>query len=152
MPIIIKDLDDGIGVSITGQGTLKDDEFTNALKKHLTQDQDKFKKYRYSLADYTGITRVEVSSETIRYIADLCISAAKVNPRVVHADVANQDLIFGLARMAEILRNQAGWETMVFRNRKDAIFWIEEKVKEKYGFSDLTIGCTGFGSKSDPLQ
>jgi hypothetical protein len=142
MPIIINDLDDGLGVSITGQGALTDDEFGNALKSHLTQDQDKFKRYRYSLADYTNVTKVEVSIETVKYIANLCVSSAKVNPSVVHADVANQDLIFGLARMAEILRDLTGWESMVFRNRKDAEIWIKEKVKEKYGLSDLTMGST----------
>ena len=140
MPIFIKDLDGGAGVSITGQGILTDDEFISALKDHLTQDQSKFKKYRYSLADYTDVTKVEVSGETIKYIAGLCISAAKVNPTVVHADVAGQTLIFGLARMAEILRDQAGWESMVFRNRNDAISWIKEKVEEKFALSDLEIG------------
>jgi len=137
MAIFIKDLDDGIGVSLTCQGNLTDDEFANVLKKHLTQDQDKFKKYRYSLADYIGVKSVEVSTKTIKYISNLCVSAAKINPSVVHADIANQDLIFGLARMAEALRGEIGWETIVFRNRKDAEIWIKERVEEKYGLSDI---------------
>ena len=140
MPIDIKDLDGGIGVSITGHGTLTDGEYLDALKKHLTQD--KFKKYKYSLADYSEITHVEVTTETIEHVADLCIAASKVNSGVVAAIVATQDLTFGLSRMAEILRDQAGWESMVFRNKKDAEIWIREKVKEKYGLSDLTMGST----------
>ena len=63
MPIEMRDLGGGIGVIITGQGVVSDEEWVDALVKHLTQDEDKFKKYRYSLSDYTAVTEIELSSE-----------------------------------------------------------------------------------------
>ena len=106
------------GNIITGTGILTEEELVDALKKHLTQDEDKFNKYRYSLADYTAVTKLDVSTEAIHRIADICISASSVNPEAVVASVADQDLIYGLARMAEMLRDGSGWENRVFRNRQ----------------------------------
>jgi hypothetical protein len=59
MPIEIKDLEGGLGNIILGRGIVTEEEFVDVLKKHLTQDKEKFKKYRYSLTDYTAVTKVE---------------------------------------------------------------------------------------------
>ena len=53
---------------------------------------------------------------------------------------SNQDLIYGLTRMWEVLSEGTNWETMASRNREDAEAWIKERVKEKYGIDDLTFG------------
>ena len=139
MPIEITDLHDGIGNIIIGQGVITEKEYVDTLKEHLTQDENKFKKYRFSLSDYTAATEVGVSSKAIRLIADFCIAAAASNPDAVVATVADQDLIFGLARMSEILMARTGWESQVFRNREDAKPWIKERVKEKYGLEDVAF-------------
>ena len=110
------------------------------LKKHLTQDKEKFRKFRYSLSDLTAVSKVEVPTKAIELIAEFCRSAAIVNPKAVVAAVADQDLIYGLARMLEILRDETDWENEVFRNREDAEAWIRERVKEKYGIDNLTFG------------
>lgn len=62
MPIEIKDLQGGLGNIIIGFGVVTDKEYVDALKEHLTQDKEKFKRYRYSLCDFTAITKAEVSS------------------------------------------------------------------------------------------
>ena len=69
----------------------------------------KFSKYRYSLIDYTAVTKVDVGSE---FIADFCIAASKVNPDPILAFAAEDDLIFGLSRMYESFVYQTDW---VFR-------------------------------------
>lgn len=132
MPIDIKDLDGGVGVIITGQGFVTEKEWVDALVEHLTQDQNKFKKYRYSLSDYTAVTRIEISNEAIYKIAEYCESASKINPEPVIAIAASQDFMYGMARMWELIIDMTDWETMVFRNREDAEDWITEKVKGKY--------------------
>ena len=46
---------------------------------------------------------------------------------------AKNDLPFALARMWEVLVNEIGWETYVFRERTDALAWTGERVSEKFG-------------------
>lgn len=139
MPIEIKDLDGGLGTFIRGWGVVKEEELINELKKHLAQDKEKFKKYRYSLSDYTPATEGEISTKAIEFIADLCLSAAKINPDIIVATVTSQDFYYGLSRMGQILREKAGWEEMVFRNIEEAKSWIKKRVKEKYGIETLTF-------------
>ena len=139
MPYEIKDCDGGIGNIIEGRGIVTNQEFIDFFKRHLTQDKDKFSKYRYSLIDYTAVTKVDVGSESIEFIADFCIAASKVNPDPILAFAAEDDLIFGLSRMYESFVYQTDWEIRVFRSKKDAMEWIKERVKDKFGIDDLTF-------------
>jgi hypothetical protein len=140
MPILIRDLNGGVGVSVTGWGVITEKEYVDALRKNLTQDNHKFKKYRYCLSDWTAVSKVTISTKAIELIAWLSKSAALVNPEVVIATVADQDIMYGLSRMAQTLRDEADWENEVFRNRQDAEVWIKKRVKEKYGIDDPTLG------------
>lgn len=139
MPIEIKDIHGGQGAIITGREIVTENKFINAFKQHLAQDEDKFKKYRYSLSDYSAVTKVDVSTEAIRFISELCEIASEINPDVVVAIVADLDIIYGLSRMWEMWTGSIKWETMVFRSREDAEVWIRGRVK-KYGIDDLTFG------------
>jgi hypothetical protein len=139
MFIEIRDLDGGLGNIIIGREIIKEEEYVDALKEHLTQDEDKFKKYRYCLSDYTATTEIDITTKSVDLIALYCQKASIVNPEAVVAIVANEEFIYGLARMWEILIAETYWETMVFRNREGAEAWIKEKVKEKYGIDDLTF-------------
>jgi len=136
MPIEIKDLDNGLGNIITGQGIVTEEELVDALKQLLTQDKDKFRKYRYSLTDYTAVKKIEISTEKVRQIAEFCVRSSIANSKAIVAVVANQDLIYGMARMWEIMSDKAKWETMVFKNREEAEAWIKERAKQKYGIDD----------------
>ena len=140
MPIEIKDSDNGLGVVITGRGIVTEDEYLELFKEHLAQAGDQFKKYRYSLNDWTEVSAVEVTSDAIAQIAELCKQAAKINPDPVVAHVAARDITFGLARMWENLAYETKWEIMIFRQREDAEEWIRQIVKEKYGIIGLTFG------------
>ena len=62
-------------------------------------------------------------------------NALKVNPDIVIASVADQDIMFGLTRMAHAMRDGTDCENEIFQNRQDAEEWIREKVK-KYGIED----------------
>ncbi len=135
----IKDCDGGIGNIIEGRGIVTDQEYIDFFKRHLTQDKDKFSKYRYSLIDYTAVTKVDVSNESIEFIADLCIEASTVNPDPIVAFLAKDDLVFGLTRMYEALVYETDWEIMVFRSKKETVEWIKERVKDKFGIDDLTF-------------
>ena len=139
MPMEITDLDGGRGNLISGTGVVTEEEYVETFKRHLSQNLDKFKRYRYSICDYTNVTDTNVSTAAITLISNLCEKAAAVNPAAVVAVVASQDWIYGLARMGQSLMYGVGWEQMAFRCRVDAEVWVKERVQEKYGITDLSF-------------
>ena len=132
MPIEITDCDGGIGVIIAGRGIITDQEYTNSMKGHLTQDKEKFSKYIFSLSDFTEITKIEVTNDAIHKVIQMCITASKVNPNPIVAMAGEADHVFGLERMIEALMYQTGWEIMVIRSKEEAKEWIRKRVKVKF--------------------
>lgn len=145
MPIEIKDSDGGIGNIIAIQGLITDQELIDAFKEHLTQDIEKFKKYKYILFDHTGLTKMDITDETVAFISGIGADASKVNPDLVAAMVANVsiganiDHISRVSRMHELFIYRSRWKTMIFRTRIEAVRWIKKKVREKYGIDDLAF-------------
>ncbi|MFC1844448.1 hypothetical protein ACFLZ5_06615 [Thermodesulfobacteriota bacterium] len=139
MPILVRDVNGGLGVSILGWGEVTEKEYVDAFTKHLTQDSHKLIKYRYCIADWMTVTKVEIPTVAIKLIARLSKNAATVNPDVIIATVADQDIMYGLSRMAQTLRDDAEWENEVFRNRQEAEAWITARVKQKYGIENPTF-------------
>ena len=108
MPIIVKDVDNGRGVIFEGTGVLNTREYVDALKKHLTQDPQIYKEFRYCLADYTGVTKTDLNFELMWDIIKLAEKAYTVNPNMVVASVADSDAHYGVARMSESLIEHVG--------------------------------------------
>lgn len=145
MPIEIKDSDGGIGNIIAIQGLITDQDLIDAFKEHLTQDIEKFKKYKYILFDHTGLTKMDITDETVEFISGIGTDASKVNPDLIAAMVANVsigadiDHISRISRMHELFIYRSRWKTMIFRTRIEAVRWIKKKVREKYGIDDLAF-------------
>lgn len=128
-----------MGNIITGRSIIEEGEAIDVFIGHLTQDEEKFKKYKYSLSDYTATIKIDFSNKSLELIAKYCNMAAKVNSDAVVAFVANKEPIFALIKIYEILSSETIWERMVFTNREDAEVWIKTRVREKYGIYDLTF-------------
>lgn len=139
MPMEVRDVNGGLGVIIVGRGVVTDKEYIDAIEEHLSQDPDKYVKYRYALCDYTAVTKVEVSTSAICRVVEMCRRAAEINPHAVLAVVADRDLTYGLARMAQLLRDDGTWEEMVFRNRKEAETWLRETLLRRYNIDHVTF-------------
>ncbi len=139
MPITITDTDGGLGNIITGGAIISENEFLDTFKAHLTQDGEKFKQYRYSLSDYTNTIKLELSNKSLEIIAEYCQWASMTNPEAIVAFVADQEMVYRLAKIYEILTQHSKWEQQVFTNRKDAEAWIKQRVKEKYAIENLTL-------------
>lgn len=139
MPIEITDCDGGIGVIIAGHGIISDQEYINSLRGHLTQGKVKFSKYKFSLSDFTEVTKVQVTNDAIDIVVQMCIAASIVNPHPIVAMAGEDDFVFGLERMIEVLMSDTNWEIMVFRSTKKAKEWIRERVNNKFGIDDLTF-------------
>jgi hypothetical protein len=139
MPVEIYDCDDGLGHYIVVRGAASVEEYVDAFKRHLEQDEEKFKKYMFCLCDYRGIKQFDLSSPMVQQLADMSVRAMEINSDAIVALVADQDLYFGLSRMFEALVFDKGWETYVFRSKEKALDWIRERVKEKFGIDNLTF-------------
>lgn len=146
MPIEIQDCDGGIGNIIAIFGMVTDQELMDAFKVHLTQDKEKFKRYKYILFDNTGLTKMDITDKTVEYIAGIGADASKVNPDIIAAMVANVsiganiDLVNRVSKIHELFVYRSHWDIMVFRTRMEAVRWIRKKVREKDGVDDLTFG------------
>lgn len=143
MPIDIQDCDGGIGIIIAFRGMVTDQDLIDSLKKHLSHDNDKFRKYKYILIDNTDLTKMVLTNETVEFIAGQLSGDARVNPDSVVAMVvyvamtANPDLLNGISVIHELFFNRSCWKRTIFRTRIEAVRWIKEKVKDKFGINDL---------------
>lgn len=96
MPIDIKDVDDGLGNLILMRGIVTESEFVEAMQGHLTQDPEKYRRYRFSLTDFSEATELDISSTVIREHSRACLQSTEVNPDALFAVVGPKDLEFGL--------------------------------------------------------
>ena len=145
MPIEIQDCDGGMGNIIESRGVVTDQELIDSLKSHLTHNQEKFKKYKYILIDHTSLTKINISNETVEFIAELISNTSKINPDSIVAMVvyvtygANIDLLHRVSILHELFFYRSCWENRFFRMKPQAVKWIREKVRDKFGIDNLTF-------------
>jgi hypothetical protein len=145
MPIEIQDCDGGIGNIIEGRGVVTDQELIDYLKRHLSDENRKFKKYQYILIDLSEVTKMNITNETVKSIAGIVADTSSVNPDTILAMVAyvsmeaNMDLLNRISKMHELFNYQSCWESRLFRTKPLAVRWIKEKVRDNFGTDDLTF-------------
>lgn len=137
MPIKVTDTDGGCGNILRAWGSLSEQEVVKAHEDHFGQPSEKFGLYRYGLSDFSDVVSIEISSDAVRGISQMCVNAARENPDSTVAIVGSRDLVFGLARMLEALAQDAPWEISVFRTRSSAVAWIRERMRERFGMDVL---------------
>ena len=125
MPIEIQDCDHGMGNIIESQGVVTDQELIDSLKKHLTQDKEKFKQYKYILIDHTALTKMNITNETVESIAELIADTSRINPDSIVAMVAyvtygaDIDLLNRISRLHELfIHGRVGRPCYLELNRK----------------------------------
>ena len=128
MPIQIRYIDGGVGVEYIGSGVLTGADIIEANRKIYRNEN--FSKQRYQIVDRSNCTEFRVSSEEIQKIAEQDKAAAKINPNFIVALISTTDLQYGLSRMYEAYTGVGGFSTEVFRDRKSAEEWIENRVKK----------------------
>ena len=87
-----------------------------------------FSTLKYELVDFSAIGKADVSSETVRTVADLDLAAAKINPHVKVAIIVNTDFGRGMSSMYALSQESTGgtWRTEIFDNEEDARAWLME--------------------------
>jgi len=139
MPVEKRETDNGLGVIVIGSGEVTEAEYLEFYTRELTQGMLESQGCRYSLNDYSEVTSITISTGAIEEIARYSKGAAEMTREQVTAIVADKDVIFGLARMWELLSSDAQGAVMVFRNRKDAEEWIRREVKDRFQIDTLTF-------------
>jgi len=95
------------------------------FRKQVLKDRD-FDPSFSQLADFTGVTKVDVSPDEVRMLA----TKSPFSTQSRRALVADNQVIFGLSKMFGILRNLRGEKLIrVFRTRNEALDWLLEKDK-----------------------
>ncbi|MBT3360063.1 MAG: hypothetical protein HN403_10600 [Rhodospirillales bacterium] len=138
MPFDFKKTDNGLGISVTGWGAITDEEY-ECFAEGLIEESLTGIPPLYILCDYTAVTDVSLSRETLRAVAEKQIEASADMPDTIIAIIADGDLIFGLSRMWEILADRAKWDTHVFRSQTEAKDWIQIGVRFNPRGQNLTF-------------
>ena len=126
MPVEIKYIDGGDGIELIGKGIVTGDEMCKA-NTTIYSDDSLFRQ-KYKLVDFFNVEGFDATHEDSVKFAEQDIKAAKTNPNIRIAVVANDDLAFGIARLWEGYVSESGLETMVFRDREEALKWLIQKA------------------------
>jgi hypothetical protein len=106
-------------VVIQAEGVLTRNNFEE-VRRQLMSDPD-FDPQFSLLADCSAVTHVDLTAGEVRALADM--SPFDLTAR--RAIVAKKDVVYGLARMFEIVRSLRGDQHIhVFRNCNEALAWL----------------------------
>ena len=69
-----------------------------------------------------------MSSEAVRQLSQMVQESDAAFAGARWAIIASTDVVFGMARMYELLRGDASYEIRVFRSAEEAQRWVEESA------------------------
>ncbi len=118
--------DKNIGVIFTLHGEFSFDEIINEEKALF--DSPDFSKLRYLVVDRTLAIDYNLTTEQVKTLSRLCITASEVNNSLVHILVSKSDLKYGIANMFSVYAKESGWTFKNFREAKEAYKWIKDNI------------------------
>ena len=128
MPIEIHYTDDNIGVIFCAVGEVTGKDIIES-EKEIFQSKD-FVNLKYWIVDRSRCTKYEVSSDEVKLIAQIDNEAAKINPNLLMVLISETDLQQGMSRMYQAYIDEAGFKTMVLRDRETAKEWIQSELNK----------------------
>jgi hypothetical protein len=132
MPIQLEFLHEGLGVIYRCEGALGLQHFSVA-NDQLLASPERIRKLKYALIDAVSMEPTFFSpSEMDGIVLQDCQIASYAVPGLLVALVAEQDVVFALARMWEAFIEGIGWETKIFPTIAPAQDWVRIRVKEKF--------------------
>ena len=137
MPVEYKFLDDGIGVLLEAEGRVTGQKLIETLAE-IYRSEEKAKKFKYSIIDFTDIEKMDVSNGELDLISEKHRDAGKLTADRVIAVAAGKDIAFGLSRMWQASIDDNNWDITIVRTRNEAESWVREKVRSKFDI-DITM-------------
>lgn len=118
MPLHHRVLSDQALVLVEASGVLTDADVLAAQERLRTDPE--FHNHYCELVDLQRVTSIEVSSATIRQLAQQDLWG----PEARRAFVVTSEVGFGLARMFDLLTDERGHEMRVFTTMPEARQWL----------------------------
>jgi hypothetical protein len=134
MPVTIQFADQGLGVVLRADNLFSSGEVGRELAAFIAEHRAEIANIRYCHSDYSGAYPKDSSSDEIGRIAEQCVRLSAINPHLVATVCAPEKLIFGLARMWEMLSSQTGWDIHIFPSEEEARLWTSEKLDRPVTF------------------
>jgi hypothetical protein len=135
MPYGIEYIEQEQGLIITWSGEIKGTEVIQSYHERYAPEE-RLKKLRYILTDYTNMTDFNLAPRDIKIMAEITNQAARHN-RVIHAAaIMPTDISFGLARMFQSYADDdtTRWHTLVTRTREEAEDWLRRNLTPDLNF------------------
>lgn len=129
MPYTITYKESPRGVITTYSGVVTDEEFLRCLdEKFLTVgkflSESEMASYGYSISDFSEVTDLKVSVDTVRDSATRSKAAMTANDTGLMAVVAPNDLEFAMGRLWQAYVGMQGDRVKIFKSREEAELWI----------------------------
>jgi len=137
MPITIKSLDSGLGISFTGNGIVTGEDLINATRK-IFSSEESIRKSRYGLLDFSKIEWFNATSAELKIVTDMDTRAAQINPDLIITIVTEESSAYGISQIWKAYMDETNWESKIFRSRAEAEAWIKKRAKEKFGI-EITL-------------
>jgi len=128
MPYHIEYLDPERGVITEYWGELTETEFLQCTQEKFS-DLDALGSYRYSISDFTQVTKFSVGMEAIKENAMLSKYTIKVNKHGVMAVVVSSNLLYGLGNIWRVVSGESNNRVRIFISRGAAANWVAEQLK-----------------------
>lgn len=125
MPFSISLTNEGALVTTRYYGVLNADDLLQSYRQRYT-DAEQIKKYRLLIADYSEVSRVDTDGLDVTVLAQMVVSASKINPKVSLVSIMPDDLQFGLGRMWQGYTLDSNWKIGIVRTKAEADHWLEE--------------------------
>jgi len=132
MPYETRLVDEGRGVLRIGSGIVTTSELLEASAK-LAMNEAVARNIKYLLADFSEVTDLRLTPNTIHYVAELNRKAAQFSSGAFVAIVAPSPLAYGLGRMWQMLMEEVRWTSAVFHQRAEAIVWLKQQLGQGEG-------------------
>jgi len=95
-----------------------------------SRDQERARKLRYGLVDFSEVTDMKVTPDDIRRIVEANRKTAVLTPGAIVAIIAPSELPYALSRLWHTLSDDLGWQANVFHTRQDAIGWLRNHLDD----------------------
>ena len=129
MPFATEFIEQGRGLVLTGSGLITARDIHD-VKTALLAQESLLRQVAYAIVDLKAVTELKLTAAELRGLVKLDLHLAKLLPHAAVAIVAAADHPFGMARMWEVLAEDTGWQTAVFRTRAQAEAWVNRTVRQ----------------------
>jgi hypothetical protein len=132
MSVQLEFVQEGLGVIFRCRGEVNVQQFVDANRQLMATNAE-IKKLKFAIGDLIGMDPMYVAPSEMEKIVQQNHQIAALLPEgVIVALLAEQNVVYGLARMWEAFVAGINWETQSFRAEDEARAWLRTRLKDKF--------------------